>query len=141
MKKIFTIITIIFAFFITFSSAQCEVLKGGVVHDNGKTITPFYYQGKLNSYGIQYDDDLYHAYYYDTSGNLIQYDVLKNPRNTYPNWTISYDADKNIISKSKSISKTEQYIYNSDGTLKAHWVGNNCYDANGNLLSSKRELH
>lgn len=120
--------------------ASAEVLEGGVIYENGKTTTPFYFKGKLNSYGIQYDNDPYHAYYYDLNGNLIQKDVKDKPRYTYPHNTISYDAQGNVISRSRNVAPKDQYVYNPDGSFKAHWVGNKCYDANGNLMSSSREL-
>lgn len=137
MKKIiFIFIFIIFCF-----PVYSEVLTGGIIHEDGKTITPFYFNGKINSFGIQYDNDLYHNFYYDTQGKLIQYDVLDRARNEFPHTTTSYDSNKNIISISKSISKTEQFTFTPDGKLKAHWIGNECYDAYGNKLSSSRILN
>ncbi|MCI1273681.1 MAG: hypothetical protein LKG27_04510 [Clostridiaceae bacterium] len=136
MKKIL----IILAFAFCIMPASAIVLQGGVIHENGRTITPFYFHGTQTGYGIQYDDDLYHNFYYDLNGKLTQYDVLDKPRTQFPHNTTSYDANKNIISKSKSISKTEQFVYNADGSLKAHWIGNDCFDAQGNQLSSHREL-
>lgn len=136
MRIVIIVLTMIFMSGFAFA----EVLQGGVIHENGKTITPFYYQGQSNGYGVQYDDDPYHAYYYDVDGKMNQYDVLDKPRNVFPHSTTSYDAQGNVISTSKSISKTEQYVYYPDGRLRAHWVGNNCYDADGKLLSSKRTL-
>lgn len=136
MKKIL----IILAFLFCIIPVSAEILQGGIVHENGRTITPFYFQGVQTGYGVQYDDDLYHNFYYDMAGNLTQYDVIDKPRTQFPHITISYDANKKIISKSKSISKTEQIVYNADGSIKAHWLGNDCYDAKGNKLSSHREL-
>lgn len=133
-----------FLIFLTFIlcllPCNAEVLQGGIVHEDGRTITPFYFQGIQTGYGIQYDNDLYHNYYYDMQGNLTQYDILDKPRTQFPHITTSYDANKNVISKSKSISKTEQIVYNSDGSFKARWIGNDCYDEKGNKLSSRREL-
>ena len=120
---------------------QAEMLlKAGIVHENEKTITPFYYNGVQTGYGIQYDDDPYHNFYYDLYGTLTQYDVLDKPRNVFPHNTISYDATGEIISKSISFSKTQQVVYTPDGKLKARWSGNDCYDANGDKLTSSRVL-
>lgn len=121
--------------------ASAQTLEAGVTYENGKTTTPFYFHGKLNSYGVQYDDDPFHAYYYDLKGNLIQKDVKDKPRNTFPHKTISYDAYGNIISISENVAPKEQYVYDADGSFKAHWIGNKCYDKNGNLLQSSRDLN
>ena len=75
MQRILIVITFLFVIFIQPSFAQ--VIQGGVqedmhvseiTHRDGKIITPFFYKGQQNGYGIQYDNDLLHAYYYDMQG-------------------------------------------------------------------------
>ena len=141
MKNLFIIFILSFSLILSLNSVSAQMLlKGGVVRDNGKIITPFYYNGVQIGYGIQYDDDLYHNFYYDLYGTLTQYDVLDKPRTEFPHNTVSYDATGEIISKSISFSKTQQVVYTPDGKLKARWDGDNCYDANGNKLTSSRAL-
>ena len=154
MKKVLCIVLVLFfhinAFaldgkvshdeLISDTSVKTKILKGEVFYDDGKTVTPFFYKGKLNGYGVQYDNDLLHNYYYDLSGNLTQYDVLDRPRNIFPNKTVSYDANGKIISYSESYSKSEQVVFNPKGVLIARWIGNVCYDSDGKMLSSRREL-
>lgn len=130
----------LFILFLGLPANSDALLKGGVIYHNGKTITPFYYKGVFTGYGVQYDDDKYHNFYYDLGGNLTQYDVLDKPRDEFPHNTVSYDSTGEIISKSTSLSKTEQVVYNTDGSIKARWIGNKCYDANGNTLTSSRVL-
>ncbi len=90
------------------------------------------------TYGVRFDNDPYHNYYYDKNGNLFKVDVLDKPQNEYPHTSVAYDSKGNIINSTFVVSKDEQYIFNPQKKLVGHWVGQYCYDAN-NRIQMKRE--
>ena len=89
-----------------------------------------------STYGVLYKDEPYSVYYYDADGFLIYIDQkssLNYPYNFY-----KYDTTGNLINMGVRVSKEETYIYSPDEKLIAHWVGNNAYDENNNVIMKRR---
>lgn len=89
------------------------------------------------TYGVRFDSDPYHNYYYDKTGKLFKVDVLNKPQNEYPHTSVAYDSKGNIINSTFVISKDEQYIFNPQKKLVGHWVGQYCYDANNRIQMTR----
>lgn len=86
-------------------------------------------------YGVRYNDDPYRAYYYTKAGNLDYVD--KKNRLQYPQNVTTYDISGNLIGSALYVSKYEQYIFDNNKKLTKHWIRNNGYDKNGNLISTR----
>lgn len=106
-------------------------------------------------YGVQvFDDDNYDkAYYYSPSGGLAIIDFTIYPiyvRNvqdfinadaegkTFPYKVYKHSfPDGKIKNVALIIGDNETYIFKPSGELEGHWVGNTCYDFNGNKTLSR----
>lgn len=107
---------------------------------NGKTKLPDRYLSLFSdgTYGVRYVNDPYHNYYYDEKGELFKVDVLNKPFNVYPHRSIAYNKYGSFKNATFSVSKKEQYLYDSNQKLMGHWVDNACYDGNGNVLMLRK---
>ena len=84
------------------------------------------------SYGIVYNKNKNIAYFYDKSGKLEEFDVyssLISPTKAY-----KYNINGKLINVTLVVSRNEAYIYKVNGELEAHWVGDDCFDENGQLI-------
>ena len=91
-----------------------------------------------NSYAIMHKDDEYHVWYYSPSGDLTHYEVKSNLN--YPYKSYKYNTQNNLVNMSMRTSKDETFIYTPNGKLLAHWIKNNGYDENGNLIMTRTYL-
>jgi hypothetical protein len=117
-----------------------------------RTITVFSKNGYLIAYGIEYENNITENYYYDFKGQLHTVDFTIFPKNIYtledskkyPHESLFpakvykhiYPSGK-LISVSLMVRETEDYIFEPNGELTAHCIGNNCYDANNNLIYTR----
>ena len=116
-------------------------IRQGVTHDDfqkPRKIVPFYDKdGKLASYGVQYDDRPAKKYYYSPAGTLLKYEV-SNFNGNYPYKTMAYDIKGNLININLVVSPSESFLFDSKKNLLGHWLNNQFYDANGNLDITRR---
>lgn len=90
------------------------------------------------TYGVRYENDPYHNFYYDKNGSLFKIDVLNKPYNVYPHRSIAYNRYGAFKNATFAISKDEQYLYDINQKLMGHWVNNACYDEKGNVLMLRK---
>lgn len=91
------------------------------------------------SYGVQYLDDPMYSWYYSSDGklkNFIQKDSL-----AYPCKITKYKPDGSIANTGYRVSEKESFIFNTEGKLLAHWVGNNCYDEDNNIIMTRKIMN
>ena len=69
-----------------------------------------------------------YAFYYNILGNLIKFDVIDS--NEYPRKVIGYSRFGNLMSAALEISDDEQFVYNENGKLIAHWLGSEVLNKN-----------
>ena len=86
------------------------------------------------TYGVRYDNDPYHNYYYSSEGALFKVDVLNKPYYVYPHSSVAYNKYGAFKNATFVVSKSEQYLYDSNKKLIGHWVDNACYDESGKVL-------
>jgi len=93
------------------------------------------------------EEDSSITYYYLSNGKTIKVDI-KPPGNNYPKTERSYAIgsyfsgyqDGQLMGVSVSISFTESFDFNPDGTLDTHWSGQNCYHADGSSCGTRQLL-
>ena len=91
------------------------------------------------SYGIQYYDDPMFSWYYSENGKLINF-TQKDSLN-YPHRITKYKPDGSISNTGYRVSGKESFIFTPDGKLLAHWLGNNCYDENNNIIMTRKVMN
>lgn len=88
------------------------------------------------SYGIQFYDDPLFSWYYSSNGKLISF--TKRDSLTYPCKFTKFLPDGNVANIGYRVSEKESFIYSPSGKLVAHWIENNCYDKNNNLIMTRK---
>ena len=86
-------------------------------------------------YAIRYKDQPSHAYYYDSSGKLCYIDIYIN--SSYPKQRVTYNINGILDSVTLDISSNEQFIFDTNKQLIAHWIRNNCYNNRGVLIDTR----
>ena len=124
-----------------------EFIRVHLIDSNNIENLNYLYQGKVDlkdrtlakfsdgSYGIVFKDDPLYSWYYSQNGRLINF--TQKSSETYPCKITKYKPDGTVANTGKKISARESYIY-KDGKLIAHWIGNNCYDRNNNLIMTRK---
>lgn len=88
-----------------------------------------------NSYAVMYKNDELHVWYYSAAGNLTHYEIKSGAE--YPYKSYKYDINKKLVNMGLRVSKAETFIYTPSGKLIAHWVKNNGYDGDGNIVMTR----
>ena len=86
-------------------------------------------------YGLVYSSNPFYEYYYSPKGNLEM--IGKRSRLYYPTKSYKYNINGKLNSIILYINQNESYVFLPSGMLSAHWVGNKCYDLNGNLVEQQ----
>ena len=118
-----------------FSDPNYDKNKNAIKKNKLEFKNRFIYAFSDGTYCITYKDNNKIGYYYNTDGSLYAIDIDIN--DTYPKKSIGYDINGNIESVILILSEKEQYIFDLNKKLIAHWIGNNGYDENGNLFMTR----
>ena len=76
------------------------------------------------------------TYYYTPDGTLKNIE-LYFLNQSYPLRSAKYNIDGTLDSTTISISKDEQFVFDKNKKLLAHWIGKNCYDEHGQLIMTR----
>lgn len=94
-------------------------------------LCPFYLKNTLASYAITYDETPQYTFYYNILGNLIKFDIID--KKDYPKKTLGYSRYGNLISAAFEVNPKEQYVYDDNGKLIAHWIEDTALDSDDSL--------
>ena len=97
-------------------------------------LCPFYYKKLLISYAVIYHDDPLRVYYYNIMGNLVKFEIVE--AGYYPKRTFSYSRFGNLLTVNFDIDGQEQFMYEDNGKLIAHWVDES-YEGKHSMILSK----
>ena len=86
-------------------------------------------------YAVRYIFQPSHAYYYNIDGILCYIDI--DLGHSYPKQRVTYDSKGILDSVTLDISANEQFIFDTNKKLVAHWIGNNCYNNKGELIDTR----
>ena len=109
-----------------------ENIKLGITQTQNRKLATFSDGG----YGVEYFDDPEFAWFYDFGGRLTSF--TQKDSLIYPCRTTRYKPDGSVANVGLKISDRESFIYNTDGKLIAHWLGEVCFDEMNNVVM-KRE--
>ena len=88
------------------------------------------------TYAVMYDRDKYHVWYYSHDGKLIyaeEKDGIEYPYKSY-----KYTTMGELVNMGLRVSKEETFIYSPNGRLIAHWLRENAYDEDGNIIMQRK---
>ncbi len=88
------------------------------------------------SYAVMYHNDKYHVWYYSNDGILTN--TEEKNQLEYPYKSYKYSIDGKLINMGLRVSEQETFIYTPSGKLIAHWLGENAYDSNGNIIMKRK---
>ena len=99
--------------------------------ENKRTLCPFYFKKILISYAVIYSENPLNIYYYNSLGSLIRFDIITDEN--YPRKTLGYSRYGNIISVVFEADEKEQFVYDENGKLIAHWENNEMKNKDGKI--------
>ena len=83
-------------------------------------------------YAVTYKDNTNISYYYDSNSRLQLIDFISG--DSYPSKRVGYDNKGILNSVTLDVSANEQFVFNKNKKLIAHWIGKNCYNEQGELI-------
>lgn len=127
-----------------------KAINSGIKYINKRKIAVF---GNQN-YAVQYltEKGYNKAFYYNQYGQLEAVDYRIYPSNiqtvndfdpTSPNnfpikiYKYSYPAGE-LLSVSIEVKRQDQYVFSPSKDIQYHWIGNYCYDADGNVVNTRK---
>jgi len=109
-------------------------LYKGITKLNDRTLALF----SDDSYGVIYNDDKKHVWYYKNDGTLMYAEEKASLE--YPYRTYKYTPEGELVNMTMRVSEKETFIFDKLGNLLGHWIGENCYDENGNITMTRKIL-
>lgn len=109
-----------------------SALLKGATKFNDRTLAIF----SDKTYAINYNNDKKHVWYYDANGNLINVEIKSST--IYPYKTYKFNPDGELVNMTMRVSEDETFIFNPFGKLLGHWIKQNCYDENGNVIMTRK---
>lgn len=97
-----------------------------------RSLCPFYLKNTLMSYAVTYFDEPLRVYYYNILGNLVKFETVED--GPYPKRTFAYSRYGNLLTVNFDIDGYEQFMYQENGKLIAHWVDNDYYEGKHSKL-------
>lgn len=88
------------------------------------------------SYAVMYYNDRKNTYYYSQEGILTHNEIRSGIE--YPYKAYKYSTDGKLANISLKFSENETFIFTPAGKLLAHWIGENCYDENKNIIMTRK---
>ena len=84
-------------------------------------------------YALAYKNNMYVVYYYKENGELDTIEKRESLRT--PMKTFRYNTKGYLEEISLFLTPDNTYIFNINGELKYHWIGDKGYDKNGKVIS------
>ena len=108
-----------------------ENIKSDNFKIENRILCPFYLKTTLASYALKYQEYPEYTFYYNILGNLIKFDIIKEKN--YPQKVYGYSRYGNLISVSFVVDEYEQFVYDENGKLIAHWVDKTALDSDNKM--------
>lgn len=110
-----------------------KALANNKTHYKGRYLTHY----STGDYSVNYKNNSLYVFYYNSNGTLLYIGIYKGT--AYPELSYMYDINGNLDSVTLSPSNDEQYMFDLNKTLQAHWKGKNCYDEKGELVQTRTD--
>lgn len=82
------------------------------------------------------DKKTHNCYYYTNNGDLFLIQIYVSKNNGIKRYA-RYDINGKLDSVTLSVKRNEQFIFDVNKKLQAHWIGKNCYDVHGELIQTR----
>lgn len=90
------------------------------------------------SYGVVYKQNPTDVFYYSPDGILTHNEKRESPN--YPYKSYKYSTTGKLVNMSLRLSEGETFIFEPDGKLIAHWLGEYCYDDKNSIIMKRKIL-
>ena len=116
----------------TNNEENLNALKSGITELKDRKVALF----SDGSYGIVYFDDPLYSWYYSNNGRLINF--MQKDSEEYPSKFVKFKPDGSVANRGIKVTERESFIFNPEGRLIAHWLGSLCYDAQNNIIMTRK---
>ena len=113
-----------------------NIFKSNYDVDFDRVLCPFYYKKTLISYAVTYYDEPLKVYYYNIFGTLMKFEIIEE--GLYPKRTFAYSRYGNLLTVNFDIDGDEQFMYEDNGKLLAHWIGDDYDGKHSKILKITR---
>lgn len=90
-------------------------------------------------YSVTYRKNPDYTYYYSPEDNLRVVEIMLDK--VYPKKSIRYDSSGDLDSVSIDLINNEQFIFDLNKKLVVHWVGENGYNDDGELIKTRKTVY
>lgn len=87
------------------------------------------------SYAVNYKNNPKQVFYYNNHGILTHTEIRTGLN--YPYKTYKYSTNGELVNMGLRISEDETFIFDKNGNMLAHWLSNNCFDENQNIIMTR----
>lgn len=115
-----------------------EYMEAQHFYPSNRFLCPFYLKKVLIAYSISYDSEDNLVLYYTPLGHLNKFEITNDFN--YPRKTLGYSRFGNLITVVFETSENEQFVYNKNGKLLAHWKDDKIVDKKFLLYQITRGL-
>ena len=138
--------------------SNIEAIKAGKLSAGigfNRKLVPFYNKNnKLSFYGVVTEDQPNEKLYYSPTGKLLKYEIntfsapeqsayarltREASADVYPYKTIAYNTKGQLLNINLVVSDNEAFVFNKEKKLIAHWIGDTCYNENGEIDLTKNK--
>jgi hypothetical protein len=88
------------------------------------------------SYAVIYNDNPTNVFYYSKDGKLTHHEIKSST--TYPYKTYKYTPQGELVNMTYRVSQDETFTFSPSGKLLAHWIGENCYNENNQIIMTRK---
>jgi hypothetical protein len=105
---------------------------------NGNTELKDRVLGKFSdgSYAVIYNDNPTNVFYYSKDGTLTHHEIKSST--TYPYKTYKYTPQGKLVNMTYRVSQDETFTFSPSGKLLAHWLGENCYNEDNQVIMTRK---
>ena len=87
-------------------------------------------------YSVVYKNNLDLSLYYNNQGDLqlVEFTLEED----YPEKDVAYNITGNLERTSLTVSNKEDFLFDKNKKLIAHWIGKYCYNEKGEIISTRK---
>lgn len=104
----------------------------GKIALNDRKLCAFKKGPLIVGYSVRYYNEPEKGYAYWSNGSLAKFDIAKGAE--LPAASQIYNSEMKLIQTAYYVGRDNQYIFDLDGKLDVHWVGNKGYNEQGKLV-------
>lgn len=97
--------------------------------------------GDSEVYAVCFKNDPKYTYFYENDSGKLKSVAIEEKTNTFPKVQYYYNSSGIFTHLIIKVSKSEAFIYNREGKLNSHWIGDRAYDKDKKLIGVAYRVH